>query len=78
VTSASSIPLSGPNWWMLVLDCPRCKKPLVFCRGGSPKLDSCGFESHRLDCPECDGKLAAIVDPLDDALIVSLLDDVAD
>jgi hypothetical protein len=77
MTGGSPFPNAGPNWRIRVVECPRCAKPLVFCRASTLNVDSCGFESYRLDCPECDAKLAGIVDPFDEALMVCLLDKVA-
>jgi hypothetical protein len=44
---------------------------LTFWRSNPPQIDACGFESYRLDCPECGAALAGIIDPADDALLLS-------
>jgi hypothetical protein len=62
---------------MLVLECPKCTTPLLFRRSCGPSIDGCGFESYRLDCPECDATVAGIVDPFDDTLMVCVFDNVA-
>jgi hypothetical protein len=51
--------------------CPSCAAQLVLLRSPSPEIDSCGFESYRLQCHECGAKLAGIVDPADDTLLLS-------
>jgi len=54
--------------------CPRCKAQLEFRRSFSPHIDDCGFESYRLKCAECGAALAGIIDPADDALLLSECD----
>jgi hypothetical protein len=51
--------------------CPKCHAVLNFCRSITPDIDSSGFESYRLDCQECGVALYGIIDPADDALIIS-------
>ena len=34
-------------------------------------IDACGFESYRFECSECHTALAGIIDPADDALLIS-------
>jgi hypothetical protein len=34
-------------------------------------MDECGFESYRIECKECGTQLAGIVDPADEALLVT-------
>jgi hypothetical protein len=36
-------------------------------------MDACGFESYRLACRACGAPLGAIIDPADDALLLSEL-----
>jgi hypothetical protein len=57
-----------------VPQCPKCHTRLNFRRSANPDIDSCGFESYRLDCPECGAALAGIIDPADDALLLSECD----
>jgi hypothetical protein len=54
--------------------CPKCRARLNFVRSAHPDIDSCGFESYRLDCQECGATLAGIIDPVDNALLVSECD----
>jgi hypothetical protein len=54
--------------------CPKCHARLNFRRSAHPDIDSCGFESYRLDCQECGAALAGIVDPADDALLLTECD----
>ena len=51
--------------------CPKCRAVLNFCRSVAPDIDSAGLESYRLDCQECGVALYGIIDPADDALILS-------
>jgi hypothetical protein len=51
--------------------CPQCKMPPTLPRSASAHIDECGFESYRFACRYCDTPLAAIVDPADDALLLS-------
>jgi len=51
--------------------CPKCHAVLNFCRSIAPDIDSSGFEGYRLDCQECGVALYGIIDPADDALIIS-------
>jgi hypothetical protein len=51
--------------------CPRCDAALIFLRSAKPHFDSCGFESYSLECKECGAELAGIVDPCDDALLLT-------
>jgi hypothetical protein len=57
-----------------VPQCPKCHARLNFRRSTHPEIDSCGFESYRLDCQECGAALAGIIDPADDALLLSECD----
>jgi hypothetical protein len=54
--------------------CPKCHAHLNFRRSAYPAIDSCGFESYRLDCQECGAALAGVIDPADDALLLSECD----
>ena len=51
--------------------CPKCHARLNFRRSAHPDIDSCGFESYRLECESCGVALAGIIDPADDALLLS-------
>jgi hypothetical protein len=53
--------------------CPSCDAHLVFCRSAHPFIDACGFESYSFACRECGASLSGIVDPLDDALLITEL-----
>jgi len=64
-------PAMRRSWKLRVVECPRCVEPLVFWRNGAARIDACGFESYRLDCGRCDAALTGIVDPYDEALLVS-------
>lgn len=64
-------PATGNRWRLRIIDCPRCAQPLIFGRNGAAQIDACGFESYRLDCGSCNAVLTGIVDPYDEALLVS-------
>ena len=53
--------------------CPGCGAQLTFGRSATPLIDACGFESYRLACHACGAALAGIIDPADDALLLSEL-----
>jgi hypothetical protein len=54
--------------------CPSCYAPIEFSRSDAPHIDACGFESYRLDCRQCGAALAGIIDPADDALLLTECD----
>ena len=56
-----------------VANCPHCDARLMFHRDRTPFIDSCGFESYSLECQECGVPLGGIVDPCDDALLLSIV-----
>jgi hypothetical protein len=51
--------------------CPVCTTRFIFCRNDTPHIDACGFESYSFSCTECGAALAGIIDPNDEALLVS-------
>jgi hypothetical protein len=51
--------------------CPSCGARSTFCRSENPAIDACGFESYTFACKECGASLSGIVDPLDDALLIT-------
>ena len=53
--------------------CPSCGARFTFCRSENPAIDACGFESYTFACKECGASLSGIVDPLDDALLITEL-----
>jgi hypothetical protein len=55
------------------LSCPKCGAGLPFVRRGAMQIDACGFESYHLECDSCNARLAGIVDPCDEALLLSEL-----
>ena len=54
--------------------CPNCKTGSKFFRTTYRQIDSCGFESYSFQCKQCKSSLAGIIDPLNDELLVSLLE----
>jgi hypothetical protein len=55
----------------LVIKCPKCQARLTFHRTLAPSMDSCGFESYSLECGACGVVFAGIIDPYDEALLLS-------
>ena len=51
--------------------CPSCGARFAFCRSEHPVIDACGFESYTFACKECGASLSGIVDPFDDALLIT-------
>jgi hypothetical protein len=52
-----------------VTACPACAAQVIL---GSPRVDECGFESYDFGCPECGAPLSGIIDPYDDAPLLSV------
>jgi hypothetical protein len=50
--------------------CPNCDQPVV-CSEANARFDSHGFESYQLDCGFCQTSLEGMVDPFDDALLLT-------
>jgi hypothetical protein len=61
-------------WGAQVIACPKCDAQLLFFRSRTPRIDSCGFESYRLECKQCAAALAGIIDPSDETLLLSALE----
>jgi hypothetical protein len=51
--------------------CAACGAQLAFHRSSTPHFDECGFESYKLECTQCGSSLVGIIDPDDEALLVS-------
>jgi hypothetical protein len=54
-----------------VVACPTCNAQITLRRSDNPYIDFCGFESYSFDCKECGTPVVGIVDPIDDALLIS-------
>jgi len=54
-----------------IVACPTCAARFMFSRTDAPDIDACGFESYRLACRECGTALTGIIDPSDEALLLS-------
>ena len=54
-----------------IVTCPRCNATFEFRRSARPHIDECGFESYDLKCMTCSASLHGIIDPADDALLLS-------
>ena len=52
--------------------CPKCDASLMFYRSDKPHIDECGFESYSLKCRACGSSLVGIIDPADDALLLTV------
>jgi hypothetical protein len=59
----------------VAVTCPKCKRSSIFARGPLPLIDRCGFELHSFRCEWCASYLAGVVDPIDDVLVISLLEE---
>jgi hypothetical protein len=53
--------------------CPRCSGRITFARSSTPRIDECGFESYNLECKLCGARLAGLIDPADDALLLTAM-----
>ena len=58
----------------LLAKCPKCEASSTFFRTPFPHIDTCGFESYSFRCECCGSAIAGIINPLDDELLVSLLE----
>ena len=58
--------------------CPKCRVGLRLLRSSIPQIDSCGFESYSFQCESCKSSLAGIIDPMDEELLVSLIEPAID
>ena len=57
----------------IIAICPSCKTGSNL-RRAFPQIDSCGFESYHFQCQSCKSYLAGIIDPINQELLVSLLE----
>jgi hypothetical protein len=51
--------------------CPKCDASFIFYRSEMPYIDECGFENYSFGCKACGSTLVGIIDPADDALLVT-------
>ncbi len=63
----------APTCGARAVACPQCEAQLLWHRSAAPALDSSGFETCRLECTHCGVSLAGVVDPYDDAVLLSAL-----
>jgi hypothetical protein len=56
--------------------CPTCNR-FVFCGVGSSRFDCYGFEVYDVDCGFCQTPLIGVIDPSDEALLLSVRSAVA-
>ena len=54
-----------------IVTCPKCHMEFEFRRTIRPHIDECGFESYDLKCVACSASLHGIIDPADDELLLS-------
>jgi hypothetical protein len=59
------------QWQLGAVNCPTCDARLRLDRTFASLMDSCGFENYRLECDECGIQFVGIVDPYDNALLLS-------
>jgi hypothetical protein len=55
--------------------CPKCGVRVVIYRILNPNIDSSGFENYFLKCNQCSVWLIGIIDPYDEALLLTELID---
>ena len=53
--------------------CPKCGADVVLHRTLNPHIDSSGLESYFLKCNQCSAWLIGIIDPYDEALLLTEL-----
>jgi hypothetical protein len=58
----------------IIAVCPNCKSGSKLFRATVPQIDSCCFESYSFQCKRCKSSLAGIIDPMNEELLVSLLE----
>ena len=58
----------------VAVTCPKCKTCSKLFRATIPQIDSCGFESYFFQCESCKSPLAGIIEPIEETLVVSLLE----
>lgn len=51
--------------------CIVCGAQIVLQRHPVPQIDAYGFERYEVECVECETPLCGIIDPYDDALLLS-------
>ena len=54
-----------------VASCPKCGTRIVMHRMLDPRIDSFGFENYFLKCDQCGVWLIGIIDPYDEALLLT-------
>ena len=54
-----------------LIACPAYRTQVIFRRTRAPRIDTCGFESYSLECHKCGVRLAGIIDPCEDELLLS-------
>ena len=58
----------------VVVKCPKCKALSQSRRTLFAHINSCGFESYSFRCECCGSAIGGVINPLDDKLIVSLVE----
>jgi hypothetical protein len=57
-----------------LIACPACRTQVIFRRTRGARIETCGFESYSLECHKCGVRLAGIIDPCKDELLLSQLE----
>ena len=52
--------------------CPKCDASLKFHRSNKPHIDEFGFQSYSFKCRACGSLLVGVIDPVDDALLLTV------
>jgi hypothetical protein len=62
----------------IVAACPKCRVSLKLLRSSIPQFDSCGFENYFLQCESCQSSLAGVIEPINEELLISLIEPAID
>ena len=62
----------------IVAACPKCKVSRKLLRSSIPQIDSCGFENYFLQCKSCKSPLAGVIEPMNEELLISLIEPAID
>jgi hypothetical protein len=61
-----------PTGKLAAVSCPKCEGSISLHRAETPHIDASGFESYRFKCRLCGSMVVGIIDPLDDALLLTV------
>jgi len=58
-----------------LIECPKCSAHFLFDQDRVPAISASGLKEYHLNCQRCGVALVAVVDPVDDELLISVLKD---